>query len=68
MNEKESPGILLDADTSIRIMQKLRYHIQAVPDAIKILHSDEDDVENGVLGALANKEGDTEYSHRRNHN
>lgn len=38
-------------------------HIQSAPDAIKILHSDEDDAENGVLGGLANKE----YSNRRNH-
>lgn len=57
----------IKSKTKSKTQDKSKIHIHAAPDAIKILHPDEDDGENGILGGLGNKGGDTEYSNRRNH-
>lgn len=42
----KNPGILLDANTFINIMQNLSCHIPVVLDAIKMVYSDEENVES----------------------
>lgn len=43
--EIKSSSILLNVNTSINTVQHLKCHMQAVSDAIKMVHSDEKNVE-----------------------